>query len=226
MSLGLDHLSPICLIQLAKQRSIPNTTSSMLTIWFALLPVMNGKEHFEHTMGLLNGVLYLKGSLMLWQPFNALSMTFSLTCSTSRLLFTLMTYLSIQMTRNHIRQTFRKSFADFANTVYFVTHLNVNSIQTLLNTSATSFHRMVSKWHLTKLTLSLNGLHLAKSKTFSLSSVSAISIDNLYSTIQKLLFYLLDLSKKMLCGSGHHNANSLLIHSSKLSLYFWLSSRS
>ena len=53
----------------------------MLTIWFTLLPVMNGKQHFKHTMGLLNGVLYLKGSLMLRQPFNALSTTFSLDVS-------------------------------------------------------------------------------------------------------------------------------------------------
>ena len=37
---------------------------------------------------------------------------------------------------------------------------------------------MVSKWHQTKSTLSLNGLYLAKSKTFNLSSVSATSIDN------------------------------------------------
>ena len=92
------HLSPICLIQLAKQRSIPNSTLSMLTIWFALLLVMNGNQHFEHTMGLLNGVLYLKGSLMLWQPFNALSMTFLPICLMSRLSFTLMTYLSTRMT--------------------------------------------------------------------------------------------------------------------------------
>ena len=106
------HLSLICLIQLVKQRSIPNFTSSMLTIWFALLLVTNGKQHFEHAMGLLNGVLYLKGSLMLQQPFNALSMTFSPTCLMSQLLFSLMTYLSIWMTRNHIRQTFRKSFTD------------------------------------------------------------------------------------------------------------------
>ena len=122
------------------------------------------------------------------------------------------------MTKNHIRQTFGKSFADFANTVCSVTRSNVNSIQTPLNISATSFHRVVSEWHQTKSTLSLNGLHLAKSKTFNLSSVSATSIDDLYSTIQKLLFHLHDSLKKMLCGSGHHNANSLLICSSKLSL--------
>ena len=51
----------------------------------------------------------------------------------------------------------------------------------------------------------------AKSRTFNLSSVSATSIDDLYSTIQKLLFHLHDSLKKTLCGSGHHNANSLLI---------------
>ena len=59
--------------------------------------------------------------------------------------------------------------------------------QTLLNILAISFCWLVSKWLLTKSTLSLNGLHLTKSKTFSLSSVSATFIDDLYSTIQKLL---------------------------------------